>query len=698
MTIKNKIGKLSQNIYGWEIRDGKKFSKIFLDEIHKYGKLGYLYGVLRADPWSGVNNDNGIRGVESAKFLNYVQRKIIKETGESSVFVEEAPHGHQALDSTTLPVNLAVGSTFNVDLYKKNLSNIAKEIRYKGAHIALLSCLDLALDPRWGRSEECFGEDTYLSMQMTKNAIIGLQGDNYKIPNNKVAVVAKHFIGQGSALGGHNGKNVSMGWNELLANHLPIAEAAAKQEVAGFMAAYNSIDKVPCHINKKLLNYMNEKNGFKGIMMSDGCAIDNLLDYVDSPAEAIALSFNAGVGVDLWNKTFNSFEQAFNQGLINEETIDKAISRTNTLKDRLSLNEKPYQDENSFSTIDFKEHEKNNLQLAEESIILLKNEGILPLDNMEDACLIGWHIDDIYRQLGDYTPFKDLKKSLNIKDAFNIPFATGTHIRQKQNKKIEQAVELAKTKDKVILIVGSSSARKFDTLFDKNGEAILSEINANDMDCGEGVDVADIKLSQPQLKLINAIYKVNKNIITVVISGRAIGIEEVVKKSRAILQSFYPGDQGSKALLNTLIGKNNPSGRLSVSIPKNSNQLPNYYWLPEVKNYVDETSEPLFGFGFGLSYSEITEKIIHKKKIGNNKFEIEIEISNKSKIDAKYSSLIFARIKNTTMQPPKKQLVGFEKTSLKANQVKNIKVCIDTNWIYENYKYKNIEFELNKKY
>ncbi|TCG10260.1 glycoside hydrolase family 3 N-terminal domain-containing protein, partial [Mycoplasma marinum] len=248
-----------------------------------------------------------------------------------------APHGHQGLDSTTLPVNLAIGATFNKKLYEKNQSNVAKEIRFKGAHLALLSCLDLALDPRWGRSEECFGEDTYLSMQMTKHAIRGLQGRGDKISFDKVAVIAKHLIGQGSAFGGHNGKSVSMGWNELKAHHIPIAIEATKQKVAGFMVAYNDIDKVPCHTNKKLLDYIKAQNEFKGIFMSDGCGIDNILNYTKEPINAISQAINAGVGVDLWNETFNSFEMALNQGKINRDFFDDAIERTEYLRKRLDI-------------------------------------------------------------------------------------------------------------------------------------------------------------------------------------------------------------------------------------------------------------------------------------------------------------------------------------------------------------------------
>ncbi|KAF9121731.1 hypothetical protein BGX30_002401, partial [Mortierella sp. GBA39] len=251
-------------------------------------------------------------------------------------------------------------------------SYIAAEIRSRGAHIGLVSALDILHDPRWGRSEECFSEDPYLAARFTESAVRGMQGTTPEMLANsdKVAVVLKHLCAQGTAQGGRNAGPAAIGERELREIHLPGANAGAKAGAAGFMAAYNEIDGIPCHANHALLTgILREEWGFEGIVMADGVAVDRLVALTGSHESAAALALSAGVDLSLWDTAFSTLEKAVSQGLVSEQTIDRAVSRVLRLKFRLGLFDRPYADETrAISAVGAPAARETNLQLARESI------------------------------------------------------------------------------------------------------------------------------------------------------------------------------------------------------------------------------------------------------------------------------------------------------------------------------------------
>ena len=263
-------------------KDGEfEITEAFKEEVSFGGGVGALYGLFRADPWSKVNFQNGIPPEDSLKVTNLLQRYVLENTrlGIPILFSEECPHGHMALDGTMFPTNLAVGSAWNPKLYSEAYACVGAEIRARGCHMGLVSALDNIQDPRWGRCEECYGEDPCLSGRLAA-ATAGLQGtrpEDLKRPDKTVAVL-KHFAAQGAALGGHNGKTSNIGERELREIHLSAMKAAVKAGAKGCMAAYNEIDGLYCHANQKLLTgILREERGFDGVVMSDGCAVDNLI-------------------------------------------------------------------------------------------------------------------------------------------------------------------------------------------------------------------------------------------------------------------------------------------------------------------------------------------------------------------------------------------------------------------------------------
>jgi beta-glucosidase len=345
MSFTEKIGQLNQRLLGWKAVKRNAAGRIVASdelkrEIDRWGGLGTLYGLLRADPWSGQNWTNGIRPQERAEAVMAVQETVLSRGahGIGVLLSEEAPHGHQALGGTVLPTNLALGATFDPDAVREAESAVAAELAASGIHMALVSGLDIARDPRWGRCEECFGEDPFMAAAMCEAIVTGMQGEHRgKIGNGGVAVVLKHLAAQGEAVGGRNGQSAIIGAHDLHEIHLPPVEAGVKAGALGFMAAYNDIDSVPCCANPWLLkDYLRGQLGFDGIVMADGLAVDRLAGMAGSIPAAGRAALLAGVDVSLWDEGFASLERyADDEAVV--AAVDTALRRVLEPKSRFAL-------------------------------------------------------------------------------------------------------------------------------------------------------------------------------------------------------------------------------------------------------------------------------------------------------------------------------------------------------------------------
>ncbi|MCK0470157.1 glycoside hydrolase family 3 N-terminal domain-containing protein [Halalkalibacter sp. APA_J-10(15)] len=631
MTLNEKVGQLNQHLYGWEAYKKKgdlfELTDIFKEEVKKWNGLGVLYGLFRADPWSGRSFENGITAVDSPKVANQIQQYIKEHTRLAipALLAEECPHGHQALDGTMIPTNIGVGSTWNPDLMKGIYQNIAKEIRCRGAHLGLISTLDILRDPRWGRSEECFSEDPFLAGAMTEAVVYGLQGDvNGDLSAGyRIGAILKHFCAQGAGEGGLNAAPANIGERELRDIHLPGMKKGSDAGAIGCMSAYNEIDGVPCHANKTLLTeILREEWSFSGIVMADGLAIDRLQLQGNSDEQAAAIALQAGVDVSLWDKAFTTLEDAVKKGLISEATIDRSVRRVLHLKFSLGLFERPFVDEGKvYEVIGNKELKKRNLQVARESVVLLKNEGkILPLTRAyKKVAVIGPNANTIYNQLGDYTAIQPNGKGTTVLEGIRqcapphveILYTKGCGVRDRSKDGFQGALKLAQEADIIVLAVGGSSSRDFNMTFDTNGAAIPSN-QPLDMDCGEGMDVADLELGGVQNELIESLSQLGKPMVAVLIQGRPHSMQLLVRKCSAVLCGWYPGLEGGQAIGEILYGFVNPSGKLPVSIPRSSSRLPIYYNRKDMGHsltYCDVESTPEYVFGYGLSYSEFEYEI-----------------------------------------------------------------------------------------
>ncbi len=692
MTLQEKIGQLNQKLYGFGIyeRNGEEisFSQEFKDEVEKYGGLGTLYGLYRADPWSQKNYENGLYGENAVKAYNKMQEYVLEHSRLRipALLSTECPHGHQALDSYLLPVNLNMGATFNTELIHSAYSVCGKQLREMGVDLALISLLDVVRDPRWGRSEECFSEDPYLCSKMAEQVVKAVQDEG-------VSVVAKHFAAQGECTGGINASAARIGERELREIHLPAMKACADAGVDGVMAAYNEIDGVFCHANRHLLtDILRDEMGFEGVVMADGCAIDQLNVVTGDCVHSAAAALRAGVDIGLWDEAYGRLEEALENGYITEEDIDRAVLRVLELKIKRGIFKHPLLDENQNQEDYSYEKYPQALDIARESVVLLENRNqILPLSKEQrKIAVIGPNADAVYNQLGDYSPQVKREKCSTVLDGVrsyfgdNVVYARGCGVFEGTQEEQTEAVKLAEQSDITILVLGGSSSRFGEVSFDANGAAI-SEHGVS-MDCGEGVDTSELSLPIEQRELAEKIFATGSKVITVIIGGRAYALDTIAEKSDAVLYAFYPGMQGGKAIAEILFGDVNPSGRLPVSLPRCSGQLPVYY---NYKNsyrsmhYYNIPDGAAYTFGYGKSYTEFVYEDVSfgntevaLDELHKNGIQAEMTIKNVGEYDGYAVPLVYIAGEQGSVVRRAKELKGFKKVWLKKGESKRVSILL----------------------
>ena len=613
MTIEEKCGQLTCpigfNFYG---KDGDSLwlANDFIGMMDTM-PLGSCWAVLRADPWSRKTVETGLHPRESARLLNKMQRYAVENTrlGIPILFCEETPHGHMAVGTTVFPTGIGQASTWNPALLERMGEVMGKEVRLQGAQIGYGPVLDIARDPRWSRVEETMGEDPYLSGVLGAAVVKGMQ--------KHVCATLKHLAAYGIPQGGHNAATAEVGQNRLMTDYLPSFEKAICEGGAKtVMTSYNTIDGVPCSANQWLLQEVLRNSwDFKGVVFSDLNAVNAIYatqHVAADPAEAAAMALKAGVDIDLGGYNYGGFlKEALKRGLVTEDDIDRAVRHVLQLKFDLGLFENPYIDEAlAEAEVGTKENAQLAKQVALESAVLLKNDGILPFgEQIKKVAIIGPNADNIYNQLGDYTAPQDpdrimtMLEGIREKGRAEVTYAKGCAIRDEYDANIDEAVKIAKAADVVVHVVGGSSARDFKTSYEETGAAIVNE-SISDMDCGEGYDRSTLKLLGKQEELMQRIYATGKPVVTVYIQGRPLDMNLAVEKSNALLTLWYPGMEGGSALADILWGDYNPAGRLPISVPRSVGQIPVYYSQPATGDYVEESAKPLYPFGYGLSYTQ----------------------------------------------------------------------------------------------
>lgn len=704
MTTDEKIGQLVQP-FGWQIYDNINGNIKLTEEFKalvKKGAVGSLYGVLRADPWTGVSLENGLSAMEGAAAVNLIQQYCIEHSrlGIPLLIGEECSHGHMAIDATVFPVPLSVGSTWNVDLYREMCRAIARETRAQGGAVTYSPVLDVVRDPRWGRTEECFAEDPYLIGEYAAASIEGLQGDSLS-SEDSVAATLKHFAGYGSSEGGRNAGPVHMGWRELLEVDLYPFKKAIAAGASSVMPAYNEIDGIPCTIHTELLEGILRKEwGFEGVVITDCGAIDMLAsghDVAEDGLDAAVQSIRAGIDMEMSGVMFaRHLHTAVSEGRLEMEVLNRAVSRVLALKFKLGLFENPYVDiKRAEQVIGSKEHKALARQLASEGVVLLKNKDrILPLsrEHCGRIAVIGPNADQGYNQLGDYTSPQQRSKVTTVLDGIKeklmdaqdqVLYAPGCRIKGDSEEGFGHALACASQADTIIMVVGGSSARDFGegTIDLRTGASMVSSNSWNDMECGEGIDRMTLNLAGKQLELIQEVHKLGKPIIVVYINGRPIAEPWVEEHADAVLEAWYPGQEGGHAIADILFGDVNPSGRLTLSIPKHVGQLPVYYYgkRSRGKRYLESDTNPLYPFGYGLSYTSFGYNQLTLSKNSMSAEEVltaSIEVTNTgSMAGAEVVQLYISDVVSSVTRPVK-ELKGFQKVFLEPGETRVVQFHI----------------------
>ena len=705
MTLEEKVGQLSK-VLGWEMYD-KNAGKIGVSqkfkETVKNQKIGLLWATLRADPWTQKTLITGLTPEEAAKATNALQKFMVDSTrlGIPLLLSEETPHGHMAIGATTFPTAIGQASTWNPFLIEKMAGVIAAEASAVGAHNGYGPVLDLAREPRWSRTEESYGEDPFLVGRMGEAMVRGMQGEKLG-QAGKVFSTLKHFVAYGVPEGGHNGGSVSVGERDLRMNYLFPFEKAVRQGAWSVMTAYNSIDGIPCSSNSWLLNEVLRKEwGFKGFVVSDLLSIQGLSgghNTAANPAEGASQALNAGLDVDLSGSGYGkNLLLAIKEGLVSEDELNQAVGRVLTTKFRLGLFENPFVSEKEAKKkVASPENIEVARQVARESIILLKNDGdLLPLKkDLKRIAVIGPNADNVYNQLGDYTaPQADGKVKTvlaGIKEKLGarteVEYVKGAAIRDMGQTDIPAAVAAAKRSDVVVLVVGGSSARDFKTSYQATGAAEVesSKKGISDMESGEGFDRASLDMMGDQLELMQAIQATGKPVVLVVIKGRPLNLNWADEHIPAILDAWYPGQEGGTAIADVLFGDYNPAGRLPISVPRSIGQLPVYYnhQKPKHHPYIDEESTPLYSFGYGLSYTDFEYKNLEMGILEGDEdvvVEVSFDLVNTGNFDGEEVPQLYLNDEVSSAVSAVKQLRGFDRVPLLKGETRKVSFTLDQN-------------------
>lgn len=625
MSFTQKVGQLNQRLFGWKSVERNAAGRLVASdelkqEIDRWGGLGALYGLLRADPWSGQHWGNGIRPEERPEAVAVVQQTVL-ERGAHGIGVllsEEAPHGHQALGGAVLPTNLGLGATFDSQGVQEAEAAVAAELAASGIHIALVSGLDIARDPRWGRCEECFGEDPLMASRMCEAIVTGMQGEHRsKVGRGGVVVVLKHLAAQGEAVGGRNGQSAVLGPHDLHEIHLPPVAAGVRAGALGFMAAYNDIDSVPCCANPWLLeDYLRDQLGFDGIVMADGLAVDRLEDMAGSIPAAGRAALLAGVDVSLWDEGFARLEEYVDDEQV-AAAVDTALRRVLELKAMFGLLPEdgadtaaiamPDADAIAQATADGREQAK---RMAREAITLINDgrsavtldsiRGVLTDAQAGPVIVAGPFADDFGCFLGDYTAPLPADEQSSIYR--QLVARLGKDRVCLAAKPSDVSADRWASAAAVVFVCGSTSERSYDSEFDDNGAAkAVAEYGAT---CGEGVDLSDIRLPWHQDEMLDEVVALTTApVVSVVVCGRAHVLTHVIGQSAVTIWVGYAGQYGPQAVADVLIDGAGLPGRLPVTLPAHPAAIPvRYNDRQSAAHVYKDAAEPVlreFGYGAG---------------------------------------------------------------------------------------------------
>lgn len=674
----------------------EKVNQLFQGHGSFYKGSGLLTGPSREQGYTekSIQEAGSVLSISGAAKLKEIQKNHMEKHPHHIplLFMADIINGYH----TIFPIPLAQGAAFHPEIAKIGAEVAARESAAAGLHITFSPMVDLVRDARWGRVMESTGEDVFLNCEYAKALVEGYQGINPKDPG-KIGACIKHFAAYGAPAGGRDYNNVELSERTLRDNYLPAYEAAIKAGALLVMTSFNTLNRIPSSANQWLMKkVLRDEMGFEGVLISDWGAIEEISrhDIAQDKREAAKLALEAGVDIDMMTTCYTDFlKELVEAGEIEVALLNEAVLRVLELKNKLGLFENPYKDadeEAEKNLLLCKEHRDKAREAAEETFVLLENDGILPLGRDEKVAFIGPYGAE-KNMLGVWSLFGKEEDSVSIKEAVEAKgirtvFEKGCDIinpgermtgfvdriyennisLEEAAEMLKRAVEAAKHADKVILCIGEHMAQT-----------------------GEGASRADITIPDIQKKLLSEVFDVNKNIAVVLFNGRPLDIREIKELSKAILVVWMPGTEGGSAIANILYGEKSPCGKLPMSFPYSVGQVPIHYDEFRtgrfydgsnkadrfVSRYMDIPNTPLYPFGYGLTYTTfIYSKVVlsSNKLIKGKKISASVKVKNSGNMEAAEVIQMYIRDDKGSVVRPVRELKGFRKLVLKPGEEKEV--------------------------
>jgi beta-glucosidase len=621
---------------------------------------------------------------QQAEYFNELQKIALTQTRLKIPVLEdeEGTHGAMFPGGTVFPEGLAVGSSFDMDLVKAIYAAAASEARAVGIHMLSTLVMEVDRDPRMGRNEEAYTEDPYLYMRIGESIVRATQGSDISAADKVIAVLTD-FPTQSEPSSGLERGAIEASDRSLRENFMPPwIGAITKAGGLGVMAGYPEIEDVPAHASVKWMNdVLRQEIGFKGIVESEGGGFGTLLyeHIVPTQKEAGLLALRAGVDLDITYEPayMGLLVESVEEGRVPMSLVDRALRRVLEQKFRLGLFENPYVNvDHAVQVMHSQANQDLALRAGREGIVLLKNDNsLLPLrKDLKSVAVIGPNADDVRNQLGDYSPKKILQHVTTMVEGIKAVVATQTKVIQARGCDITgadksgfaEAVQAAIGADVAIVVVGESQ-------HDKSTD-------------GESHDVASLDLSGVQEELIQAIFETGTPTVVVLINGRPLSTRWTSEHVPALVEAWEPGERGGEAVADVLFGNYNPTGRLAISVPRHSGQLPVYYNYKPSKaarmpqGYVDMPATPLYPFGYGLSYTkfEYGDLRIEPAEIhAGGEARVILDVKNIGDRAGVETVQLYIHEKYAPVSTPVKQLRGFEKVSLNKGETRTVAFKLD---------------------
>lgn len=632
--------------------------------------------------------------ITDPEILNKLQKTAMEESrlGIPMIIGRDVIHGFK----TIFPIPLGQAASFNPQLVQDGARIAAIEARSRGVNWTFAPMLDISRDGRWGRIAESLGEDTYLGGQLGSAMVRGFQGNGNLADPNSIAACVKHFIGYGAGEGGRDYNSTNIPPHQMKNVYLPPFHESIKAGAATLMTSFNDNDGIPASANEYILkDILRDEWKFDGFVVSDWNSIGEMIShgYAKDEKHAAELSANAGLDMEMVTGSYLKYlPELINEGKVSMEAVDAAVANILRVKFRMGLFENPYTDTNKSSVLYAPEHMAAARQAAIESAVLLKNNGVLPIRETQKIAVIGPMADAPHDQLGTWifdgdknytvTPVGALKgdyKHINYVYEPALAFS-----RDLNTGNIEKARQAAASADVAVVFVGE--------------EAILS---------GEAHSLSDINLIGVQSDLLKAVKSAGKPVVLVIMAGRPLTIERDLPYADAVLFNFHPGTMGGPAILDLLYGKANPSGKLPVTFVREVGQIPMYYnhnntGRPPMGNetmlkdipleagqtslgntsfYLDSGKDPLYPFGYGLSYTtfEYSDLRLSSSSINmGRELTVSVNIRNTGNSDGTEVAQLYIRDLVGSVIRPVKELKGFQRVHLKAGESKVIEFRLST--------------------